>query len=31
MNALRVGCEAVEHEVNPHIQDAITSHIFAHV
>jgi phosphate acyltransferase len=31
MNALRVGCEAVEHEVNPHIQDAITSHIFTHV
>jgi glycerol-3-phosphate acyltransferase PlsX len=31
MNALRVGCEAVEHEVNPHIQDAITSHIFTNV
>jgi glycerol-3-phosphate acyltransferase PlsX len=31
MNALRVGCEAVEHEVNPHIQQAITSHIFANV
>lgn len=31
MNALRVGCEAVEHEVNPHIQNAITSHVFAHV
>jgi glycerol-3-phosphate acyltransferase PlsX len=31
MNALRVGCEAIEHEVNPHIQDAITSHIFTHV
>ena len=31
MNALRVGCEAVEHEVNPHIQTAITSHVFAHV
>lgn len=31
MNALRVGCEAVEHEVNPHIQEAITSHIFTNV
>ncbi len=31
MNALRVACEAIEHEVNPHIQNAITSHIFAHV
>lgn len=31
MNALRVGCEAVEHEVNPHIQNAITSYVFAHV
>ena len=31
MNALRVGAEAVEHEVNPHIQNAITSHVFAHV
>ncbi|QIF02193.1 phosphate acyltransferase PlsX [Roseimicrobium sp. ORNL1] len=31
MNALRVGMEAVTHEVNPHIQTAITSHVFAHV
>lgn len=31
MNALRVGMEAVQHEVNPHIQSAITSHVFAHV
>lgn len=31
MNALRVGMEAVTHEVNPHIQNAITSHVFAHV
>lgn len=31
MNALRVGMEAVTHEVNPHIQAAITSHAIAHV
>ena len=31
MNALRVGCEAVEHGINPHIQNAISSHVFAHV
>ncbi len=31
MNALRVGMEAVKQEVNPHIQSAITSHVFAHV
>lgn len=31
MNALRVGTEAVTHEVNPHIQNAITSHAFSHV
>ncbi|MFZ4765835.1 MAG: phosphate acyltransferase PlsX [Roseimicrobium sp.] len=31
MNALRVGSEAVEQGVNPHIQNAISSHVFAHV
>jgi len=31
MNALRVGCEAVEQEVNPHIEAAIASYSLSHV
>ncbi len=31
MNALRVGCEAVEQQVNPHIEEAISSYNFTNV
>jgi phosphate acyltransferase len=31
MNAIRVGCEAVEQEVNPHIEAAIASYSLSHV
>lgn len=31
MNALRVGCEAVEQQINPHIEAAISSYSPAHV
>jgi glycerol-3-phosphate acyltransferase PlsX len=29
-NALRMACETIQHEVNPHIEEAVTEHTLAH-